>query len=392
MSSSLPPPTANIKCRFCHATIATKSGELGEMERHMKVQHAMVHSKELAKVLNLLSWEEVDTIVAKLRPRVTFFTTTGVLDYQVTLIDDDEYDECEAISDDEIENEVSKKGMAVCEGREDDCVDKNVNDWKNFIQKKLDNNDLHHELDNLTVPHNEVKSEAVSNEIKKTSQSGKDDSDYFNKVQEEEKRKEETQCNEILVSEIRRIEETERESFKRGMELDWVQLCVYCDQWVGRLTEHVKSVHKDKNYRMIKTLCPFDKCERMVVDIKNHIRLVHKRVRNFVCKLCKAGFTSSYHLYKHMSSVHDNLKVECGQCGSFFKTTTIDSHVKRVHQGIRRSIPCTDDSCQKIFGSKEDMKRHVRASHMKLKLSCHECGKRMRMEFLRGHMKKEHKS
>ena len=85
----------------------------------MKVQHAMVHSKELAKVLNLLSWEEVDTIVAKLRPRVTFFTTTGVLDCQVTLIDDDEYDECEAISDDEIENEVSKKGMAVCEGRED---------------------------------------------------------------------------------------------------------------------------------------------------------------------------------------------------------------------------------------------------------------------------------
>ena len=93
MSSSLPPPTANIDCRFCHATIVTKGGDLGGMERHMKVQHTMVHSPELAKVLNLLSWEEVDTILAKLRPRVTFFTTTGVLDYQVTLIDDDAYDE-----------------------------------------------------------------------------------------------------------------------------------------------------------------------------------------------------------------------------------------------------------------------------------------------------------
>ena len=36
-----------------------------------------------------------------------------------------------------------------------------------------------------------------------------------------------------LVSSIRRIEEEERKKFKRGMELEWVQLCPYCNQWVG---------------------------------------------------------------------------------------------------------------------------------------------------------------
>ena len=193
-----------------------------------------------------------------------------------------------------------------------------------------------------------------------------------------------------LVSSIRRIEEEERKKFKRGMELEWVQLCPYCDQWVGRLVEHVKSAHSEHNFRMIKTPCPYEKCGKTVVDIKNHIRLVHDKVRNFVCELCSAGFTSSYHLLKHTESVHTNLRVECNQCGKQFKSTTIDNHVKRVHQGIRPSYPCSVDDCQKIFGSKEDMKRHVLAVHMKFKVACPECGKKVRMEFLSGHIKKAH--
>ena len=200
-----------------------------------------------------------------------------------------------------------------------------------------------------------------------------------------------TECpSKSLVSSIRRIEEEERKKFKRGMELEWVQLCPYCDQWVGRLVEHVKSVHSEHNFRMIKTPCPYEKCGKTVVDIKNHIRLVHDKVRNFVCELCSAGFTSSYHLLKHTESVHTNLRVECNQCGKQFKSTTIDNHVKRVHQGIRPSYPCTVDDCQKIFGSKEDMKRHVLAVHMKFKVACPECGKKVRMEFLSGHIKKAH--
>ena len=44
----------------------------------------------------------------------------------------------------------------------------------------------------------------------------------------------------VVESQIRKIEDNERSSFKRGMELEWVQLCPHCDMWVGRLVEHMK--------------------------------------------------------------------------------------------------------------------------------------------------------
>ena len=193
-----------------------------------------------------------------------------------------------------------------------------------------------------------------------------------------------------VESQIRKIEDNERPSFKRGMELEWVQLCPHCNMWVGRLVEHMKSAHPDLDYHMIKTKCPFEPCDRSVVDIKNHIRLVHDKVRNFSCEKCDAKFTSSHHLLKHTEAAHTNIRVECNLCGKVFKSTTIENHIKRVHHGIKPSIPCSNEGCVKTFGSKADMERHVLAVHMKFKASCPECGKQMRMEFLTGHMKKAH--
>ena len=193
-----------------------------------------------------------------------------------------------------------------------------------------------------------------------------------------------------VESQIRKIEDNERPSFKRGMELEWVQLCPHCDMWVGRLVEHMKSAHPDLDYHMIKTKCPFEPCDRSVVDIENHIRLVHDKVRNFSCEKCDAKFTSSHHLLKHTEAAHTNIRVECNLCGKVFKSTTIENHIKRVHHGLKPSIPCSNEGCGKTFGSKADMERHVLAVHMKFKASCPECGKQMRMEFLTGHIKKAH--
>ena len=138
-----------------------------------------------------------------------------------------------------------------------------------------------------------------------------------------------------VESQIRKIEDNERPSFKRGMELEWVQLCPHCNMWVGRLVEHMKSAHPDLDYHMIKTKCPFEPCDRSVVDIENHIRLVHDKVRNFSCEKCDAKFTSSHHLLKHTEAAHTNIRVECNLCGKVFKSTTIENHIKRVHHGIK---------------------------------------------------------
>ena len=47
---------------------------------------------------------------------------------------------------------------------------------------------------------------------------------------------------------------------------------------MGTLVDHVKSHHPERDHRQIRTQCPYVECARLVVDIKNHIRGVHKKV------------------------------------------------------------------------------------------------------------------
>ena len=72
--------------------------------------------------------------------------------------------------------------------------------------------------------------------------------------------------------------------------------------WVGSLVEHVKYNHRDRNSRQIRTQCPHEECGRMGVDIKNHIRMVQDKVRNYSCEECHPTFSSSYQSVKHALS------------------------------------------------------------------------------------------
>ena len=129
----------------------------------------------------------------------------------------------------------------------------------------------------------------------------------------------------------------------------------------------------------------------MVVDIKNHIKMVHYKVRNFSCEECHATFTSNHQTMKHAEAVHSNMKVKCEECGGVFKTTTLQSHIRRVHRGIKPAVPCTELTCEKVFGSKADLERHVLGVHMQWKAPCPECGKKIRMETLMHHIKIAHR-
>jgi len=194
-----------------------------------------------------------------------------------------------------------------------------------------------------------------------------------------------------VVTKIRQLSPEEKSSGKHADKIQWVQLCPFCGAWVGSLVDHIKSAHKDENHKMIRTKCPFEECAKMVVDIKNHINMVHYKIKNFSCGECESAFTSNNQLVKHVEAVHDNIKVNCEECGAEFKSTTLKSHIRRVHRGIKPSVPCTDPSCKKVFGSKTDLERHVLGVHMKWKAPCPECGKKIRMESLMVHVRKTHK-
>ena len=158
---------------------------------------------------------------------------------------------------------------------------------------------------------------------------------------------------------------------------------------VGTLVDHVKGHHPEREYRMIRTRCPYVECAKLVVDIKNHIRMVHKKIKNYGCDECDALFVNNYQVRKHKEGVHcGTVRVKCEECDLMLKSTTLENHVKRVHRGMKPSLPCSE--CEKEFGSKADLERHVLGKHMKWKAPCPECGKKFRMECLHQHIMTVH--
>ena len=45
-------------------------------------------------------------------------------------------------------------------------------------------------------------------------------------------------------------------------------------------------------------------------------------------------------------------KVECADCGLVVAETHLAAHRKRVHEGVRASVPCTEPGCNRVLGSK----------------------------------------
>ena len=105
-----------------------------------------------------------------------------------------------------------------------------------------------------------------------------------------------------VVALIRRVLPEERAKIKHAKKMEWIQQCPYCGAWVGSFVEHVKNKHRDRNSRQIRTQCPHEECGRMGVDIKNHIRMVQDKVRNYSCEECHPTFSSSYQSVKHALS------------------------------------------------------------------------------------------
>ena len=100
--------TPELQCRLCPALVATAGGDLALLEEHLLSLHRVAGAGhlQLARAVTLLSRGEVATILAKLGPRLTLLTTTGLLDYNITLIDEDidDDDECSDSDEEQVED------------------------------------------------------------------------------------------------------------------------------------------------------------------------------------------------------------------------------------------------------------------------------------------------
>ena len=139
--------TSQLQCRLCPALVATAGGDLALLEEHLHSLHRVAGAGhlQLARAVTLLSRGEVATILAKLGPRLTLLTTTGLLDYNITLIDEDIDEEEDASDDGASEDDV----CIVSDKREKDNDSNAFEDLKRLLQRQ--ESDLKHNCERCNL-------------------------------------------------------------------------------------------------------------------------------------------------------------------------------------------------------------------------------------------------
>lgn len=130
-------------------------------------------------------------------------------------------------------------------------------------------------------------------------------------------------------------------------------LCAYKSLKKCDFMKHVSSVHQK-----LKTSCP--ECGKYIVNIAEHIKLIHRKERRFQCQECSYRSCFRNDLKKHVDSVHRKLKQPCPECGK--EIVNVAEHVRLIHKRISR-FECK--MCAYTAHKKQDLTKHVDAVHKK---------------------------
>jgi hypothetical protein len=82
----------------------------------------------------------------------------------------------------------------------------------------------------------------------------------------------------------------------------------------------------------------------------------------FKCDQCDKSFGRKSHLQRHIKLIHQLLKpFKCENCDkSFGEKHNLHIHIKAIHQLLK---PYTCEHCDKSFGQKSNLQRHIRRIH-----------------------------
>lgn len=224
-------------------------------------------------------------------------------------------------------------------------------------------------------------------------------------------------------------------SFMKGKDLSkfYVKLdvtnlhCTICNEEITnieQLINHLKDTHNKTMYMEVKSqILPFKfdseglKCFVCMNSFHNFRVLVeHMNIhyRNFICKVCDAGFVSQSILFQHAKThkigsfkcdyctkifetllkkrahervvhTHSNVLNKCGYCVETFKDYwQREKHLATVH-GISSIYKC--QACDKTFTHQKGLRIHTKRDHlMERPHACTQC----EMKFFTGKKLKEH--
>jgi uncharacterized Zn-finger protein len=155
--------------------------------------------------------------------------------------------------------------------------------------------------------------------------------------------------------------------------------CLYCDYRTSRserLTTHLDNCHNNE-HNLEKTFkCDWNECEMSFISLSSLRQ--HRLSHSLLCKLCKKGFKSKFHLTQHVLT-HSNVRnIECEHCcyRARFKKDMMD-HMKAIHTELLpkhifdKLLECK--VCGKRFQSASKLKRHQNI-HIGFKpFKCNKC-------------------
>lgn len=116
--------------------------------------------------------------------------------------------------------------------------------------------------------------------------------------------------------------------------------------------------------------CPL--CQKLFVKWQIFLKHVtdHKE-KSFKCLICSEKFDSTYVYLEHYKLVH---MLQCRLCMKSFKAkSTFHYHMKQNHSKLITRYVCKGPDCNKVFHTKQSLKRH-QSEHMDgFKYQCKEC-------------------
>ena len=144
--------------------------------------------------------------------------------------------------------------------------------------------------------------------------------------------------------------------------------CEYCQAEMSKasMDKHLKNVHnmvsenfkvKDGEVKPANKLVKCDYCQKIFHSrqgVRNHIKSVHKQIKDLECGHCGKEFSKQNTLSKHITDVHLGLrKIKCQICGKeYSKPDNLKMHIKHVHDKIRYVKTRSTSKLAKISGKK----------------------------------------
>lgn len=127
----------------------------------------------------------------------------------------------------------------------------------------------------------------------------------------------------------------------------------------SKLKRHQNTHEKTQTFQ-----CPIEGCKTVATQQSNldrHIKNVHEKQKNFLCDACDKAFGSKSDLQRHVDGVHKKKTYSCFFCPTTLQCeTSLIRHISEKHKD-QKLYPC--DVCGQSFGNTKELKTHKLTAH-----------------------------